>query len=453
MIDQEKHIKETPVLQDVTDVRPTIWINPDKTEDTKAWDDIPYTLEDIKDAEERLKRFAPLLLQYFDDVKETNGIIESPLKKISEMQERIEERNEFNGELYVKMDSHLAIAGSVKARGGIYEVLKHAEDLAIEEGLLSRDDDYGKLADEKYREFFSQYKIQVGSTGNLGLSIGIISATLGFEVIVHMSADAKQWKKDLLREKGATVVEYESDYSKAVEKGRADSDADAKSHFIDDENSVTLFLGYAVSALRLQKQLEDKNIKVDEDNPMFVYIPCGVGGAPGGIAFGLKRVFGDAVHVFFVEPTHIPSMLIGMATGLNGDVAVQDFELDGVTEADGLACASPSGFVGEVMKTILSGIFTMEDYELFNYMRQLNNSEDIQIEPSASAAFEGPAKLYEYKDSRGYLENENLDEDKMKNSIHVAWATGGKLVPEEVMKENLTTYEEPDYLKELEANK
>lgn len=453
MLNQEKYIKETPVLKDVVDVRPTVWINPDKTEDSIAWDEIPYTLEDIQDASDRLERFAPLLLKYFDDVQETNGIIESPLKKIPKMQERIEERHKFNGDLYLKMDSHLAVAGSVKARGGIYEVLKHAENLAIEEGILSYDDDYGKLAEDKYRKLFSQYKIQVGSTGNLGLSIGIISATLGFEVIVHMSADAKQWKKDLLREKGVTVVEYESDYSKAVEQGRAESDADSSSHFIDDENSVTLFFGYAVSALRLQKQLKEQDITVDENNPMFIYIPCGVGGAPGGITFGLKKVFGDAAHVFFVEPTHIPSVLLGMATGLNGDVSVQDFKLDGVTEADGLACASPSGFVGEVMKTILSGIFTMEDYELFNYMRQLNNSEDIQIEPSACAAFEGPAKLYEYKASRDYLEKWGLDKEKMANSIHIPWATGGQLVPEKILEENLDTYKNPDYLKGLVSNK
>lgn len=121
----------------------------------------------------------------------------------------------------------------------------------------------------------------MGSTGNLGLSVGLMGAALGFQTVVHMSADAKAWKKDLLRMGGATVIEYKGNYSDAVEKGQIQSQQNPKSYFVDDEHSVNLFLGYAVAASRLRRQLAEWEIPVDQEHPLLVCIPCGVGGAPG----------------------------------------------------------------------------------------------------------------------------------------------------------------------------
>ena len=380
-------------------------------------------------------------MKCFPETKAGNGIIESVLTPIPEMQIKINEKynSDLKGKLLLKQDSHLAIAGSVKARGGIYEVLKHTEDLALENGILKPGDSYEELARPEAREFFKEYTIQVGSTGNLGMSIGIMSAAVGYEVIVHMSADAKQWKKDLLRSHGVTVIEYESDYSEAVKNGRKQSDENPKSYFVDDENSRTLFLGYAVAAKRLVGQLEQLGVTVDAEHPLFTYIPCGVGGAPGGVSFGLKLMFGDNVHCFFVEPTQAPCMLTGMATGLNHEISVQDIGLTGLTHADGLAVGRPSGFVGGVMKPLLSGEFTIRDGKLYDYMRDLLETEDIFLEPSACAAFQGPIRLNQEETVKEYLKEHGLI-GKMGNAAHIAWATGGSLVPEEIREEYKNTY-------------
>jgi D-serine dehydratase len=434
-------MKNQPLLKRVSAAEEVIWINENLTSSALAMEKINITMDDILDAEARLARFAPFLEKCFPETAPSKGIIESPLVEIPAMKKRLEA--EYNttipGKLLLKQDSHLPISGSVKARGGIYEVLKHAEDLALEHGKIKITDDYSKFASPEFKEFFSQFKIQVGSTGNLGLSIGIMSAALGFHVIVHMSADAKQWKKDLLRQKGAEVVEYDSDYSKAVEVGRKNSDADPKSYFVDDENSVTLFLGYAVAAKRVKAQLEEMEIPVDSEHPLFVYIPCGVGGAPGGVAFGFKQLFGDSVHVFFIEPTLSPCMLVGMASGLQNKVSVQDFGLSGLTHADGLAVGRASGFVGITMDNLLSGIFTMEDAKLYDLMRDIVNTEGIFLEPSACASFIGPAYLMSHSETLEYIKTMGL-EDKMKNAVHIPWATGGNLVPEEIRKQYMETY-------------
>ena len=437
---QELEVK-FPIVRDLAQEKEVAWINPDKTSMEEARKAMELSMKDVDDAEARLERFAPFIMKCFPETKARNGIIESVLTPIPKMQKKINEKyySDLKGKLLLKQDSHLAIAGSVKARGGIYEVLKHTEDLALEKGILKPGDSYEKLADPEAREFFRGYTIQVGSTGNLGMSIGIMSAAVGYEVIVHMSADAKQWKKALLRSHGVTVIEYESDYSEAVKNGRKQSDENPKSYFVDDENSRTLFLGYAVAAKRLVGQLEQLGVTVDAEHPLFTYIPCGVGGAPGGVSFGLKLMFGDNVHCFFVEPTQAPCMLTGMATGLNHEISVQDIGLTGLTHADGLAVGRPSGFVGGVMKPLLSGEFTIRDGQLYDYMRDLLETEDIFLEPSACAAFQGPIRLNQEETVKEYLKEQGLIE-KMGNATHIAWATGGSLVPEEIREEYKNTY-------------
>lgn len=420
-----------PQIEQVVALEEVFWTNDKLQKFDEAIQAVELDEADVMDADQRLGRFASYIKRVFPETAEREGIIESPVCHIDGMRAWMEKHynTEIKGRMLLKCDSHLAISGSIKARGGIYEVLKHAETLALEAGMLTTKDDYAVIESPAFREFYSQYTVAVGSTGNLGLSIGIMSAKLGFKVFVHMSADAKQWKKDLLREKGVTVVEYASDYSKAVEEGRKLSDADPMSYFVDDENSKDLFLGYAVAAYRLKKQLEEKQVLVDEAHPLFVYLPCGVGGGPGGVAFGLKLVFKDNVHCFFAEPTHSPCMLLGLMTGEHDRISVQDFGIDNITHADGLAVGRASGFVGKNLEHLISGDFTVEDDELFVLLKALYDEDDIFMEPSAFAGMKGALHIEGSQAGRAYLEANNLLE-KMNHATHLAWGTGGSMVPQ-----------------------
>ncbi|MDG3084918.1 D-serine ammonia-lyase [Vibrio hannami] len=425
-----------PLLNELIELKEISWFNPSVTSLEKALPYVGLDSEDIRDASMRLKRFAPYLSKVFPETASLKGMIESELVDIPDMQKRVEAEAgcSIPGRLMLKKDSHLPISGSIKARGGIYEVLAHAEKLALAAGLLSIEDDYSKLAGDDFKQFFSQYSIAVGSTGNLGLSIGIMSAKLGFSVSVHMSADARDWKKQMLRAHGVNVVEYEQDYSVAVEQGRKEAEKDPNCFFIDDENSKTLFLGYSVAGERLKAQLDQLGIAVDEEHPLFVYLPCGVGGGPGGVAFGLKMALGDHVHCIFAEPTHSPCMLLGVHTGLHDEIAVQDIGIDNVTTADGLAVGRASGFVGRAMERLLDGYYTISDESMLRYLWELNDAEGILLEPSALAGMLGPQTVIRGSD---YLQRFGLSPSVMNNATHIIWATGGGMVPESEMQKYL----------------
>ncbi len=432
--DISQWVKEFPKIDTLMKNEETDWFNPQVKPAEEGIKHVGLTRADIEDARDRLKRWAPYLAQVFPDAQRTAGILESPVVCVPNFQEKLQSHFgiEIPGQLWAKLDSHLPISGSIKARGGVYEVLKHAEEIALEAGLITLEDDYRKLDSAQARELFSGYKVAVGSTGNLGLSIGIMSAQLGFQAFVHMSADARQWKKDKLRSHGVTVVEYESDYSVAVAEGRKQSESDPTMYFVDDENSTSLFLGYAGSGARLAGQFQAYDVRIDADHPLIAYLPCGVGGGPGGVAFGLKSVFGDNVRCIFAEPTHCPSMMLGVMTGEHDALAVQDFGIDNVTAADGLACGRPSAFVGRHMQYLIDGYYTVEDPEMYRLVALLAGSEDLRIEPSSATAFAGPAHLLG-ESAREYRERTGLTDERLANAIHLGWVTGGNMVPAEEM--------------------
>jgi D-serine dehydratase len=80
-------------------------------------------------------------------------------------------------------------------------------------------------------------------------------------------------------------------------------------------------------------------------------------------------------------------MLIRLAATDNRPLSVRDVGLDNCTEADGLAVGQASEFVAPVMSSLLSGVFTVPDCDLF---------EDLYL-----------------------------------LATHILWTTGGALVPDE----------------------
>jgi len=384
----------------------------------------------IRKASDRLRRFAPLLSRLFPELLPENGLIESSLLETPSLRERFMRDTDgiFAGRVFVKTDHALPVAGSIKARGGVYAVLRIAEDIAFERRLISGEgDDYVRLAEDEAVSVFQRYRLSTGSTGNLGLAVGIMARALGFAATVHMSADAKAWKKNLLRNIGALVVEHPGDYAAACAKARAEAAKDPLVRFIDDENSEDLFLGYAVAGLRLKDQLEAAGVCASAEQPLVLHLPCGVGGAPGGAAFGALHSLGARVHCLLAEPVAAPCMLLGLASGKGADISVADIGLDGKTRADGLAVARPSRFVSRLMANMADGCFTVTDDELFLSLLDVYETENLEVEPSSAAVFRGALRIARTDEGRAWARDAGLGEGASR-AVHIFWTSGGALV-------------------------
>ncbi|MFP4384004.1 MAG: D-serine ammonia-lyase [Spirochaetia bacterium] len=420
------------ILSALQQRKPVFWKNRNKPAVTRSEHFLDFNRTHFNQARERIKRYMPLLKKMFPEAELSSTGLQSPLMELAHGENLYPGQPglELQGKFFAKCDSLLPVSGSIKARGGIYAVFKTAEEIVSAAGKKTEPEYWPE--DREIQDLFKNRTISVGSTGNLGLSIGTIGRALGFSVSVHMSREAKSWKKDRLRSMGADVIEHDSDYTAACADARRIAATDPLIYFIDDENSPDLFLGYSLAALELKEQLEQNGISWSAQNPLHLYLPCGVGGGPGGITFGAKLVFGDSARCFFAEPVEAPSVLYAMAAPDLPPRPVFELGLTLKTDADGLAVSRASGLAVRNMVLLLDGIFTMTDQETRRFQRVLWNDYGIKAEPSGAAGFTGPLR---------YLEAGNADREersRFSGGTHIFWVTGGSMLPEAVFRQYLS---------------
>jgi D-serine dehydratase len=391
---------------------PTVWLRPP---DSLTENSTPLQLEEVEDARQRLERFRPVLAALFaTSTSNWDGRIRSELLDYPPQADL--------PPLLVKADHDLPMTGSVKARGGVYELLCRVEALARMNGLVKSGEPLTALLTPAARQVLAQHRIVVASTGNLGFSIGLVARAFGLNADVHMSHEAKSWKKERLRRTGANVIEHPCDYTETVARARAAASA-AGSYFIDDETSRLLFVGYTTAAAELAGQLEQRGVKVSQDVPLVVYLPCGVGGAPGGITAGLKGIFGSAVRCVFVEPAASACVLAALAVRQGAPVSVYDLGLDNETIADGLAVPVASKLVLSSVGASIDGVVAVADSMLVEWVRRAWKDARLRLEPSAAAGFAAlPLYLAALRESGAPLPGK---------ATHVVWTTGGAQLPED----------------------
>ena len=71
-------------------------------------------------------------------------------------------------------------------------------------------------------------------------------------------------------------------------------------------------------------------------------------------------------------------------------------------------------------------------------MRALMRTENIFIEPSACASF---AAFLHPDEMEGYVRKKGLC-DCLGQATHIAWATGGSMVPQDMVEEYLNTWKQ-----------
>ncbi len=95
----------------------------------------------------------------------------------------------------------------------------------------------------------------------------------------------------------------------------------------------------------------------------------------------------------------------------------------------GLAVPRISTLVSKLMEDYFSRSYLLKDETFSSQLTNLYRQERIFLESTAVAGLAGPSKFLNSKAGVNYLTNHQLT-DKMDKATHIAWGTGGPIVPD-----------------------
>ncbi|MFB6805943.1 threonine/serine dehydratase [Streptomyces sp. NPDC056387] len=212
-------------------------------------------------------------------------------------------------------------------------------------------------------------RIVTGSSGNHGIALARLAASLGAELTVVLAGGAHPAKIALIRALGGRTV--------GVPGGVAERDARAQE--LAEETGAVLVPSSDHELVVAGQGTVGLEILADAPDAETVYVPTGGGGLLAGVCLA---AYGHPVRVVGVEPAGTPRYARSLAAG-------QPVRLPpGDTVADGLRGQQPGAVTYPIIRDRVDDLVTVSDAEILAAAALLRR-RGFEAEPSGAVALAG----------------------------------------------------------------
>jgi len=212
------------------------------------------------------------------------------------------------------------------------------------------------------------------SSGNHAQGVAEAARLCGLPATIVMPADAPAMKLARTRRSGAEVVTYDR-VTQDREAIAAELAQERGAIFIPPYDSPHIIAGQGTAGLELMQQAQERDALPD-----VLLAPCGGGGLISGVALAVMHLNKHA-EIYAVEPEGFDDLARSLASGKRERNTANAGSL-----CDALLAPTPGELTFEILKPIVSGVFTVSDRQVCDAIRFAFEELKLVLEPGGAAA-------------------------------------------------------------------